>query len=449
MSDDVPNPESFQKFWLNPNSFHTHWELRQLAAELIEALRVRGIYSQDRCLLSEPESRLVAIADRAAEKGAPNWTQGSLLALAARAGDPASISSLLVFLKSVEVGTKENDRKRRAIVFWQKQLARINPTNEAEHVARSFRALQEAIALDRAARVTVGSGMANFKLVVTVADSADKRDSELKAYRAIFEPLRLWRSDISVRLLAEVLTLEYPHLAAAAKAVAEAMIDDGQGARPAVVLIGPSAVGKDSLWRRAAALVKRPMLEFDLAGTSDNRTLRGTSRGWGNRMPSLPVEVMARQRIANPFLLLSELDKAGGSSWNGRVFDTLLSWLEPEAARNFLDEGLGHTVDLGSVTFGFTANTLTTIPSALRTRLRIIEAPAIGRAHVDALMAGALRRRAEELGVAAKDLPSINRKVVDRLRTLAGRGSLNLRGLGRVMRVLFPDEYVATSIVRH
>lgn len=423
------------------------WELGTAAAEVVEVLRLGETYRAATDLLSEASPKLLGLADRAVAEQAPEWVVGTLLYLAAKNEDPASMAALVQQLLSSDAPVEERARRRRAAAYWRKRLLDIKPFQNTGGIARSFRAADEAIEADRSVRE--GALARGYKLVVKGDEKPERVESDLKTYRMLFEPLPVWRPRVAPRLLSDVLALEFPHLAEAACAVADAIASESAALHTPVVLVGPPGVGKDAIWRRACELSGRPVIEFDLAGSSDNKTLKGTARGWSNRLPALPTIAMARFRVANPAIHLSELEKAGGSSQNGIVHEALLNWLDRDSAKSVFDEGLGRSIDYSLVAFCFSANAVATIPPALRTRLRFIEAPPIGREHVEALVASGVRRRAIELGIDANNLPLPNRKIMNRLRVLAVQGRLNLRGLGRLMQVIYPSDRAVVPGIRH
>jgi ATP-dependent Lon protease len=111
-------------------------------------------------------------------------------------------------------------------------------------------------------------------------------------------------------------------------------------------LVGPPGVGKSRFAKRLAQLLAVGHGEVTGAGSSDDRMLRGTARGWRNAQPALPLLVMMRTGCANPTMLVDEVDKAGGSERNGDIRQTLLAMLEPETARSWFDEALRAPADL-------------------------------------------------------------------------------------------------------
>ena len=55
---------------------------------------------------------------------------------------------------------------------------------------------------------------------------------------------------------------------------------------PPIILVGRSGVGKSRLARRLAAYSAAAMAQISGAGSSDNRMLAGTARGWHSAQPT-------------------------------------------------------------------------------------------------------------------------------------------------------------------
>ncbi|MFM7347681.1 MAG: AAA family ATPase [Tagaea sp.] len=375
--------------------------------------------------------------------------QGSLWYLAAQRHSPVPVAALLdLLLGSVPLPLLGRER-RAAASYWRKHLMNSNPIDKADDLGRGFSRVAallnaEATLVDDEQRPV---SLRRLMMLCPLLLNELGADPDLKPFRALGEPMPLWQPRITPELLGQTLRLDFPHLESAVPAVVDAVMDGGVHEAPAVLLVGPPGLGKDSLWRRANSLSGRPFVEFELAGSADARSLRGTSRGWASRTPSFPAMVARRLGVANPFLLLTELDKAGGNQWNGVVADTLLAWTEGGSRANWHDEGLGLPINLSRFTLGFSANRFDRVPGPLRSRLRIIRLPQIGEEHISDLLQQAVQRRAAALGIRATEIPEIDRRVVAKLRGHARKGQLNLRMLERLVATIAPASPIAANTI--
>ena len=83
--------------------------------------------------------------------------------------------------------------------------------------------------------------------------------------------------------------------------------------------------------------------------------------------------------------MVDEIDKAPVRNDHGRLWDVLLTMLEPETSKRFLDPSLQVECDLSHVSFVGTANSLDPLPAPLRDRMRAISVPEPTAEDLDAL----------------------------------------------------------------
>lgn len=264
--------------------------------------------------------------------------------------------------------------------------------------------------------------------VVSQIGFPDAEDEGVAAtYRSLTEPLPLKGVAIASDTLRTTLSLEFPNMMEAiARIVDDLALRRWAGLswthiRP-LLFLGPPGIGKSRFTRRLARLLGTGYAELDVAGSSDNRMLQGTARGWKGTQPCWPLLAMQQTGCANPILLIDEIDKAGASRSGGDVKNTLLAWLEPETARAWHDECLLAPADLSQVSWLLTANDLNPIPSALVSRLQIVHVGLPGTEAFDGILESILRDLAAGLCVDRGMLPAIDPDAREMLRQAFARG---------------------------
>lgn len=333
------------------------------------------------------------------------------------------------FEQGVRVGEKEGIRKLRRMA---QAKAEIN-----EKVAAHKRPFPSEAVED--------FGMGGTKLpepdgVVVLArigspESAGGRDAAKALESILGKTLPLVRlSDYEIRTAREMLCKEYPH----AHAMIKELLKDLRPGEPVrvrpTVLVGDPGVGKSSLARRCLVTLQVPVAMYD-AGTSADQAFTGTPRRWSSAHPSFPITIIQAEEVANPGILVDELEKAGRST-AGSMHDSLLSLLERSTAKRWRDAYVDAEVDLSHVNWIFTANDLKAIPAPLRNRLRVIRVPLPSKEHIPALANQVLREIMRERGAFEEwSEPPLDGEELDAIQRACG-DAVSIRNLQKFVEAV-------------
>lgn len=148
---------------------------------------------------------------------------------------------------------------------------------------------------------------------------------------------------------------------------------------PPLLLLGPPGVGKTWLMARIAEAMGVPFRSFAMNLATVGDTLSGSHTIWKATRAGLVATTLVREEVANPLVLVDELDKPPQQTVFGDLYRPLYSLLEPESARAFTDELLGVPMDASKVLWVAAANSLDEIPAPIIDRLTVVEVGAMSR----------------------------------------------------------------------
>ena len=168
----------------------------------------------------------------------------------------------------------------------------------------------------------------------------------------------------------------------------------------------------------------------------DEAEIKGHRRTYIGAMPGKFIQSIKECGVANPVIMLDEIDKVG-ASYHGDPASALLEVLDPEQNAAFLDHYLDLPFDLSKVLFVCTANQLDTIPEPLLDRMETIRLSGyIAREKVAIAKNHLWQRQLEKAGAKASEIKLSDaalRQVVEGYAREAGVRNLE-KQLGRIIR---------------
>ena len=212
------------------------------------------------------------------------------------------------------------------------------------------------------------------------------------------------------------------------------------------LLVGHPGGGKTRLARRLAQELGLPMVSLMIGGSSDEKLLLGTARGWANAQPSPILDELAARKRATALVLLDEIDKinARGYGAKGSLESILLGLLEPETARQWRDVFLRAPCDLSQLSWVATSNSLEALSKPLRSRLDLQFVTEPGPEHFAQLVPFIVRDIEDGMQIPHGVLPVPSAREVQAWRDVS-----SVRALQQRVRQWLHEALGSTQAMRH
>ncbi|WP_374368626.1 AAA family ATPase [Dongia sp.] len=253
-------------------------------------------------------------------------------------------------------------------------------------------------------------------------------------YVGLTRPLILKQPILSPDHVELLLLRDSPSFASAIAAISDDLRLQSAGALPIarfrpILLLGKPGIGKTRFAKRVAHHLGLPLRLVSGAG-GQTLDLAGLSRVYDSTQPSVVARTMLETGIANPVVLVDEVDKANPVGRERRFQDALLTMIDSETSATVPDECLSTMVDMAQVSWILTANDISGLSSPLLDRVRIFDVMAPDAEHLPMIIRGIIADLADDYRIPLDEMPELPAETIQELLT-AYRAGASIRGIKR------------------
>lgn len=168
----------------------------------------------------------------------------------------------------------------------------------------------------------------------------------------------------------EMMAAEFPWMESEIRFIFERVHFNGIKLPP-ILLVGLPGTGKSMFARRLAELLGLPNIIYAVSTSADN-SFAGTPRQWSTSRMSVPLQQVVKSGMANPMIILDEIEKGATSNRNGSLLSAILPFLDKSTASKMFDPACEASVDLSAVNYIATANQIGGLEPALLSRFTVV-----------------------------------------------------------------------------
>lgn len=139
-----------------------------------------------------------------------------------------------------------------------------------------------------------------------------------------------------------------------------------------ILLHGAPGIGKTRFIKELANVLSLEFNKIACGSVTAGWVIGGSSTSWEEGRPGQVLTSLRDGKTANPVIMLDEIDKMQQDS-KFSPFGALYELLEDSTASSFVDEAIGLPIDCSKVSWISTANEVSSIPSAIVSRMLLIE----------------------------------------------------------------------------
>ena len=196
-----------------------------------------------------------------------------------------------------------------------------------------------------------------------------------------------------------------------------------------LLLLGPAGVGKTAFAQAFANILNVNFRRLDVGTISTGSMLAGLSLGWGSGHVGEVLKTITNSSIANPLVMLDEIDKIPKNS-SMPIEPVLLSLLEKETSASFMDEALLLRLNCQHILWIGTANEIEKLSDPLKSRFIVVHVQAPSKANYPNVLRSIYLKILNANPWGRKFEKVLHEEVIDRLSTYSPREASNMLLLG-------------------